>query len=150
MSPIEKITLQVDLYPCCHSQLTRVSRNLGLIWFLYYSFSFTLYASDWSFYLESLLNQRLVMEWKELGLRCSDSLVDNVLGFGLRVRFPIRAKDYLSWHSRQFRIPKLNKGSPPVQFPSLWGTRVQAECLGVMRGTHHTPNGSQLSLWSMM
>ena len=37
-----------------------------------------------------------------------------------------------SHNPRQFRIPMLNKGSPPIELPSLWGTRVRAESLLMM------------------
>jgi len=38
---------------------------------------------------------------------------------------------------RRFRIPMLNKGDPPIELPSLWGMRVQAESLLTMHPRKH-------------
>ena len=36
---------------------------------------------------------------------------------------------FISQHPHRFRTVTLNKGGPPVELPSLWGKRVQAESL---------------------
>jgi len=39
-----------------------------------------------------------------------------------RVQFPVLAKT-LVFHNTLVSFPMLNKGSPPIELPSLWGTR---------------------------
>jgi len=56
-------------------------------------------------------------------------LVDSAQCLGAKVPdwLPVWVKTWFSQLTRRFRIPKLYKGGPPIELPSLQGMQVQAE-----------------------